>query len=54
MKKDGTWEAHSKDSDGRLVYDWKLDKRFDAYAKGDKSDMVKYNKQRHLFEIMSE
>ena len=54
MKKDGTWEAHSKSADGKLIYDWKLDKRFDAYAKGDKSDMVKYNKQRHLFEIMSE
>ena len=32
MRADGCWEAHSV-VDGKLVYDWKLDKRFDKLAK---------------------
>ncbi|MGN0966529.1 MAG: hypothetical protein ACI4OP_02930 [Candidatus Coprovivens sp.] len=42
MKNDGSWEAHSI-KDNKLVYDWKKDKRFAAYAKGDKSNMKEYN-----------
>lgn len=38
MREHGTWDAHYIDKDGNLVYDWKLDKRYDAYAKGEKSD----------------
>jgi hypothetical protein len=33
MIADGTWEAHSKGSDGRLVYDIKKDKRFSEFWK---------------------
>ncbi len=32
MKKDGTWDAYSVDSKGKLQYDWKKDKRFEVYA----------------------
>lgn len=32
MRADGCWEAHSV-VDGKLVYDWKLDKRFNKLAK---------------------
>jgi len=50
MKADGCFDAHIK-KDGQWVYDWKLDKRFDEFAKakGDinkASDKVKFNKQR--------
>ena len=31
MRADGCWDAHSM-KDGKLVYDWKLDKRFNVYA----------------------
>lgn len=48
MRGDGCWDAH-KIVDGRLVYDWKLDKRFDAFANNDKSDIDKYNAQRGLY-----
>jgi hypothetical protein len=41
MKRDGVWEAYSE-KDGRLVYDYKSDKRFSAYANGDMSDMKLY------------
>lgn len=48
MKKDGTWDAY-KVVNNKLVYDWKLDKRFDAFAKGDKSNLKKYNEQMGLY-----
>ena len=38
MREHGTWDAHYIDKDGNLAYDWKLDKRYDAYAKGNKND----------------
>jgi len=44
MRKDGCFEAHSVNEDGELVYNWEKDKRFDRYAKGDKSDLQLYNK----------
>ena len=43
MHKDGSLDAH-KMVNGKLVYDWTKDKRFDAFAKGDKSNLEKYNK----------
>lgn len=42
MKADGVWDALSV-KDGRLVYDWKKDKRFSAYANNDTSNMELYN-----------
>jgi hypothetical protein len=49
MRGDGCFEAHSI-VDGKLVYDWSKDKRFNIYAKynGDDSkvppvDTKKYN-----------
>jgi hypothetical protein len=35
MMKHGCYSAHSLDSEGNLVYDWKKDKRFTAYANND-------------------
>lgn len=52
MHKDGCIDAH-KIVDGKLVYDWTKDKRFDAFAKGDKSNIEKYNKQKSLFITMA-
>ena len=50
MMKDGSWEAHSVDpKTNQLVYDWKKDKRFRAYATNDKSDMEAYNKAKALY-----
>lgn len=37
MMKDGSWEAHSVDSEGNLVYDWKKDPRFKEYITGNTS-----------------
>lgn len=48
MMGDGCLEAHSIDSEGRLVYDWKKDKRFEAFANGRVSD-PEYAKQRSLY-----
>lgn len=52
MHKDGCVDAH-KIVNGKLVYDWTKDKRFDAFAKGDKSNVEKYNKQKSLFITMA-
>lgn len=53
LREMGAWEAHSVDEDGNLVYDWKLDKRFNKYATGDKSDLQKYNQQKALYLSMA-
>lgn len=50
MKADGCFDAHVK-KDGQWIYDWKLDKRFDEFAKakGDinkATNKEKFNKQR--------
>lgn len=45
MKHDGVYDAYSL-KDGNLVYDWRKDKRFEKYAKGDKSDIKLYQEQR--------
>lgn len=49
MMGDGCLDAHHIDSEGRLIYDWKLDERFKAFATNDKSDMQKYNAQKALY-----
>ena len=53
MHKDGSLDAH-KMVDGKLVYDWTKDKRFDAFAKGDKSNLEKYNQQKSLYITMGQ
>lgn len=52
MQGDGVLEAHSV-VNGRLKYDWKLDKRFEAFANGRTSD-PKYNEQRSLYYAMAQ
>lgn len=52
MRGDGSWDAYSV-KDGKLVYDWKLDKRFDAYANGRKGD-PKYKEQEGLYYAMAQ
>lgn len=51
MIKDGCFEAYEKDG-MRLKYNWKKDKRFSAFANGDRRDMTKYNKQKALYHAM--
>lgn len=48
MLGDGSWEAHHIGDKGELVYDWKKDKRFEAFANGRKGD-PEYNKQKQLY-----
>ena len=49
MIEDGSLEAHSINENNELVYDWKKDKRFKAFATNDKSDMKAYNKAKELY-----
>lgn len=49
MMGDGCLDAHHVDSEGRLIYDWKLDKRFKAFATNDKSNIAEYNKAKSLY-----
>lgn len=48
MKHDGCEEAYFI-KEGKLVYDWRKDKRFSAYASNDMSNKDLYNKQRSLY-----
>lgn len=48
MMGDGCLEAHSINDKGELVYDWKQDKRFDAFANGRVTD-PKYNEQKSRY-----
>lgn len=59
MRGDGCFEAHSI-INGKLVYDWTKDKRFDLFAKvkGDSkkvsnSELEKFNKQKALYYTMA-
>lgn len=52
MRKDGCWEAHEWEN-GILTYNFKKDIRFDAFANNDKSDPIKYNKQKALYLTMA-
>lgn len=47
MRKDGSYDAHTMDGEN-LKYDWRKDKRFEVYAKGDKSNPL-YSEQRGLY-----
>lgn len=49
MMGDGCLDAHHINADGELVYDWKLDERFKAFANNDKSDIKKYNEAKSLY-----
>ena len=48
MMGDGCWEAHYLNEQGELVYDFRKDKRFEAYIKGDTSD-PRYLEQKTLY-----
>lgn len=45
---DGTWDALYIEN-GQLVYNWRLDKRFNLLANDDKSDIVAYNRQKDIY-----
>lgn len=47
MRADGTWDAYSE-KNGKLIYDWSKDKRFDQLAKGNKNH-PDYKKQEVLY-----
>lgn len=52
MNHDGCYDAYTLDKEGRLVYNWRKDKRFDLYAKGEEGksqNETKYNKQKSLY-----
>ena len=51
MKADGVWDALEV-VDGKLVYNWKKDKRFAAYA-NNKTEDPEYNNQRALYYTIS-
>lgn len=51
MKHDGCWEAHSLDENGQLVYDFKKDKRFEHFVKGETSHKD-YTKEKSLYLTM--
>lgn len=59
MRGDGCWDAHSV-VNGRLKYDWTLDKRFDIFAKYKTEDKVppellkEFNKQKALYIAMAQ
>lgn len=48
LKHDGSYKAYSI-IDGRLVYNWRMDDRFNLLASNDKSNMEAYNKQKSLY-----
>lgn len=45
MMGDGCLDAHRLNENGELIYDWKLDKRFEAFANKRIND-PKYNEQK--------
>ena len=53
MMGDGCWEAHSLDENGKLVYNFKNDKRFEHYNNND-VDHKDYLKEKALYETMLE
>lgn len=48
LKHDNSHRAYSI-VDGKLVYNWRMDSRFDLLASNDKSNMEAYNKQKALY-----
>lgn len=53
MKSDGSFDAHELDDRGILVYNWKKDKRFEHFAKGETTH-ENYLKEKNLYETMIE
>ena len=53
MMGDGCWDAHTVDADGRLVYDFKKDGRFQHYINNE-TDHKDYLKERSLYITMIE
>lgn len=52
MHHDGCYDAYKLNAEKRLKYDWRLDKRFDLFAKGEegkKQNLEKYNQQKSLY-----
>lgn len=54
MRKDGSFEAHSIDDSGKLIYDWKKDKRFDLYANQKEVGSEKWKQQKALYLTMAQ
>lgn len=62
MRGDGCYDAHYKDKNGKLCYDWTLDKRFDLFSKIKPADakkltgdqLKKYQDQAALYYAMAE
>lgn len=52
MLEEGSFEAHSLDKDGNLVYDWKKDKRFNLLS-GPQTNSPEYINQRSLFHAIA-
>ena len=52
MRHDGTFDAHYLNEDGELVYDFKLDPRFNLLSTGKTSD-PKYREQEALYRAMA-
>jgi hypothetical protein len=52
MKAEGCYDAHSISEDGTLKYDFKKDKRFEAFINKRYSD-PEYNKQKQLYYAMA-
>lgn len=48
LKHDNSHRAYSI-VDGKLVYNWRMDGRFDLLASNDKNNMEAYNKQKALY-----
>lgn len=48
LKHDNSYRAYSI-VDGKLIYNWRMDGRFDLLASNDKSNMEAYNKQKALY-----
>lgn len=55
MMGDGCLEAHSVNEEGKLIYNWKKDKRFDKFASNPtlKTSDPEYNKQKALYYAMA-
>lgn len=52
MNHDGCYDAYTLDDEKRLVYDWRKDKRFNLFAKGEdgkRENEAEYNKQKSLY-----
>lgn len=57
MKEDGCWDAHSLTKDGKLVYDFKKDKRFselNKYGLNSNYSGEEYRRQKALYIAMAE